>query len=159
PQMTNLIIYEYLRSKGVPTENIGGGVKKDETGKIVSVGKYTPFGQMDYRQIVSDLRRFAGAGKTCVISTLNGDTNLPFFKEYSPAGLTPQSCPVVALSISEDDFRALPANMMTGQYGCWSYFQSIQSPANAKFVSNFQQWLKKSTVPGIVTKDRVTCSP
>ena len=159
PQTTNLILLEYLLSKGVPLENIGGGFKKDESGKIISAGKYTPFGHTDYQQIVAEIKQFAAGGKACVINTLNGDTNVPFFKEYASAGLTAETCPVVSFSISEDEFRGLPAKQLVGQLGCWTYFQSIKSPANKKFVTNFQAWLKKTDVPGIVKEGRVTCSP
>ena len=159
PQTTNLVLLEYLLSKGVPLENIGGGFKKDESGKIISAGKYTPFGHTDYQQIVSEIKQYAAGGDTCVISTLNGDTNVPFFKEYAAAGLTAETCPVVSFSISEDEFRGLPAKQLVGQLGCWTYFQSIKSPANEKFISDFQAWLAKSDVPGIVKEGRVTCSP
>lgn len=159
PQTTNLVLLEYLLSKGVPLENIGGGFKKDESGKIISAGKYTPFGHTDYQQIVSEIKQYAAGGDTCVISTLNGDTNVPFFKEYAAAGLTAETCPVVSFSISEDEFRGLPAKQLVGQLGCWTYFQSIKSEANEKFITDFEAWLAKSDVPGIVKDGRVTCSP
>ncbi len=159
PQTTNLVLLEYLLSKGVPLENIGGGFTKDGAGKIISAGKYTPFGHTDYQQIISEIKQFAASGDACVVSTLNGDTNVPFFKEYAAAGLTAESCPVVSFSVSEDEFRGLPASQLVGQLGCWTYFQSIKSPENAKFIKNFQAWLAKSDIPGIVKEGRVTCSP
>lgn len=159
PQTTNLVLLEYLLSKGVPIENIGGGFKKDASGKIISAGKYTPFGHTDYQQIVAEIKQFSAGGKACVINTLNGDTNVPFFKEYAAAGLTAESCPVVSFSISEDEFRALPAKQLVGQLGCWTYFQSIKSDANKAFVSSFQKWLKDTTVDGVKKEGRVTCSP
>jgi urea transport system substrate-binding protein len=159
PQTTNLILLEYLLSKGVSLENIGGGFTKDASGKIISAGKYTPFGHTDYQQIVSEIKQFAASGDACIISTLNGDTNVPFFKEYAAAGLDAESCPVVSFSVSEDEFRGLPASQLVGQLGCWTYFQSIKSAQNAKFIKNFQAWLAKSDVPGIVKEGRVTCSP
>ena len=159
PQTTNLVLLEYLLSKGVPLENIGGGFTKDGSGKIISAGKYTPFGHTDYQQIISEIKQFAASGDACIVSTLNGDTNVPFFKEYAAAGLTAESCPVISFSVSEDEFRGLPASQLVGQLGCWTYFQSIKSPDNAKFIKNFQAWLAKSTVPGIVKEGRVTCSP
>lgn len=159
PQTTNLILLEYLLSKGVPLENIGGGFRKDESGKIISAGKYTPFGHTDYQQIVSEIKQFAAGGNACVINTLNGDTNVPFFKEYAAAGLTAEDCPVVSFSISEDEFRGLPAKQLVGQLGCWTYFQSLATPANKKFVANFQKWLKETNTAGIVKDGRVTCSP
>lgn len=159
PQTTNLVLLEYLQSKGVPLENIGGGFRRDSSGKVISAGKYTPFGHTDYQQIVAEIKQFAAGGNTAVISTLNGDTNVPFFKEYAAAGLTSETAPVVSFSISEDEFRGLPADQLVGQLGCWTYFQSIDTPANKKFVADFQAWLKKTTVPGIVKEGRVTCSP
>ena len=159
PQTTNLILLEYLLSKGVPLENIGGGFTKDASGKIISAGKYTPFGHTDYQQIISEIKQFAASGDACIINTLNGDTNVPFFKEYAAAGLDAESCPVVSFSVSEDEFRGLPASQLVGQLGCWTYFQSIKSPENAKFIKDFQAWLAKSDVPGIVKEGRVTCSP
>jgi urea transport system substrate-binding protein len=159
PQTTNLILLEYLLSKGVPLANIGGGFTKDAGGKIISAGKYTPFGHTDYQQIIAEIKQFAASGDACIINTLNGDTNVPFFKEYAAAGLDAESCPVVSFSVSEDEFRGLPASQLVGQLGCWTYFQSIKSPANAKFVADFQAWLAKSDVPGIVKEGRVTCSP
>jgi len=159
PQTTNLVLLEYLLSKGVPIENIGGGFKKDASGKIISAGKYTPFGHTDYQQIVAEIKQFAAGGKATVINTLNGDTNVPFFKEYAAAGLTAETCPVVSFSISEDEFRALPAKQLVGQLGCWTYFQSIKSDANKKFVGDFKTWLEASKVDGVKKEGRVTCSP
>ncbi len=167
PQTTNLILLEYLLSKGVPIENIGGGIKKDDSGKIISAGKYTPFGHTDYQQIVAEIKQFAAGGKACVINTLNGDTNVPFFKEYAAAGLTAETCPVCSFSISEDEFRGLPAKQLVGQLGCWTYFESIKSPANKKFVTNFLSWVKSpkvtgapdADVKGVKAEGRVTCSP
>jgi urea transport system substrate-binding protein len=159
PQTTNLVLLEYLLSKGVPLENIGGGFTKDSSGKIISAGKYTPFGHTDYQQIISEIKQFAASGDACVVSTLNGDTNVPFFKEYAAAGLDAESCPVVSFSVSEDEFRGLPASQLVGQLGCWTYFQSIKSPENAKFIKDWNAWVAKSDVPGIVKEGRVTCSP
>jgi urea transport system substrate-binding protein len=159
PQTTNLVLLEYLLSKGVPLKNIGGGFNQDASGKIISAGKYTPFGHTDYQQIVAEIKQFAASGDACVISTLNGDTNVPFFKEYAASGLTAETCPVVSFSISEDEFRGLPAAQLVGQLGCWTYFQSIDTPANKKFVADFQAWLKKTTATGVVKEGRVTCSP
>ena len=159
PQTTNLVLLEYLLSKGVPIANIGGGYKKDSSGKIISAGKYTPFGHKDYQQIIAEIKDFASSGDACVISTLNGDTNPPFFKEYAAAGLTADTCPVVSYSIAEDEFRSLPAKDLVGQLGCWTYFQSIDTPANKAFLANFQSWLKTTTADGVVKEGRVVDSP
>jgi urea transport system substrate-binding protein len=152
PRTTNKILKEYLKSKGIPDSDI------EEI--------YTPFGHTDYQTIVAAIKKFAAGGKATVISTLNGDTNVPFFKEFANAGLTSENCPVVSFSISEDEFRGLPAKDLVGHLGCWTYFMSINTPDNKKFVSDFQRWLKSpkvtgvmDTVSGIDAKGRVTCSP
>ena len=153
------MLLEYLLSKGVALENIGGGFKKDDSGKIISAGKYTPFGHTDYQQIVAEIKQFSAGGKTAVVSTLNGDTNVPFFKEYAASGLTAETVPVVSFSIAEDEFRGLPAKQLVGQLGCWTYFQSIKSDENKTFVKAFKKWIKETTVPGIVKEGRVVDSP
>jgi urea transport system substrate-binding protein len=152
PRTTNKILKQYLKSKGIPDSDI------EEI--------YTPFGHTDYQTIVAAIKKFSAAGKACVISTLNGDTNVPFFKEFANAGLTSENCPVVSFSISEDEFRGLPAKDLVGHLGCWTYFMSIKSPENTKFVKDFMGWIKKPAltgvdykVTGIDAKGRVTCSP
>jgi urea transport system substrate-binding protein len=152
PRTTNKVLKQYLKSKGIPDSDI--------------VEIYTPFGHTDYQTIVAEIKKFAAAGKATVISTLNGDTNVPFFKEFANAGLTSENCPVVSFSISEDEFRGLPAKALVGHLGCWTYFMSIKSPENTKFTKDFLSWIKAPVVTGtdykvtgIDTKDRVTCSP
>jgi urea transport system substrate-binding protein len=152
PRTTNKILKQYLRSKGIPDSDI------EEI--------YTPFGHTDYQTIVAAIKKFAAAGKACVISTLNGDTNVPFFKEFANAGLTSENCPVVSFSISEDEFRGLPAKDLVGHLGCWTYFMSIKSAENTKFVKDFMAWIKAPKVTGadykvsgVDAKGRVTCSP
>jgi urea transport system substrate-binding protein len=152
PRTTNKILKQYLKLKGFPDDSI--------------VEIYTPFGHQDYQTIVAEIKKFAAGGNATVISTLNGDTNVPFFKEFANAGLTSENCPVVSFSISEDEFRGLPAKELAGHLGCWTYFMSIKSPENAKFVGDFMKWLKKPEVygvdykvSGVDPKGRVTCSP
>ena len=111
PRTTNKILKKYLKSKGIPDDDI------EEI--------YTPFGHTDYQTIVASIKKFSSGGKACIISTLNGDTNIPFFKEFANAGLTSENCPVVSFSISEDEFRGLPAKQLAGHLGCWTYFMSI----------------------------------
>jgi urea transport system substrate-binding protein len=152
PRTTNKILKQYLKSKGIPDSDI--------------VEIYTPFGHTDYQTIVSSIKTFAAGGSATVISTLNGDTNVPFFKEFANAGLTSENCPVVSFSISEDEFRGLPAKDLVGHLGCWTYFMSIKSPENKAFVDSFMGWIKNPkvtgvdyTVSGVDPKGRVTCSP
>ncbi|NCF88379.1 MAG: transporter substrate-binding protein [Verrucomicrobiaceae bacterium] len=159
PQTTNLVLFEYLLSKGVSVEDIGGGLRKDNAGKVISAGNYTPFGHSDFQQIVADIKKFSASGDACVINTINGDANVPFFKEFAASGITSEDCPVVSFSLSEDEFRSLPAKDLVGHLGCWTYFMSIDTLANKKFITNFNSWLAKTKVPGIIKKDRVTCSP
>jgi urea transport system substrate-binding protein len=152
PRTTNKILKQYLKMKGIPDDAI--------------IEIYTPFGHQDYQTIVAEIKRFAAGGNATVISTLNGDTNVPFFKEFANAGLTSENCPVVSFSISEDEFRGLPAKELAGHLGCWTYFMSIRSPENTKFVGDFMAWIKAPkvtgvnyNVTGIDAKGRVTCSP
>src|SRR5436190_17928775 len=152
PRTTNKILKQYLKSKGIPDSDI------EEI--------YTPFGHTDYQTIVAAVKKFAAGGKACIISTLNGDTNVPFFKEFANAGLTSENCPVVSFSISEDEFRGLPATDLVGHLGCWTYFMSIKSPENTKFLKDFLSWIKTPEVTGtdykvsgVDGKNRVTCSP
>lgn len=144
PRTTNKILKQYLKAKGIPDEDM----------KEI----YTPFGHTDYQTIVSEIKKFSAGGKATVISTLNGDTNVPFFKEFANAGLTSENCPVVSFSISEDEFRGLPAKELKGHLGCWTYFMSIKSPENKSFVANWDKWLKTAPA-GVEKKGRVTCSP
>jgi urea transport system substrate-binding protein len=158
PQTTNLVLLEYLLSKGIPIENIGGGITK-QGGQIASAGKYTPFSHTDYQQIVSEISRFAASGEACVVNTINGDSNVSFFKEFAASGLTAEDCPVVSFSLSEDEFRSLPTKDLVGHLGCWTYFMSLDTPANQKFKSNFQKWLASTNASGVKKEGRVTCSP
>ena len=159
PQTTNLVLLEYLLSKGIEIENIGGGLRKDAQGNVISAGMYTPFSHTDYQQIVSDIKRFSAGGGACVINTVNGDSNVSLFKEFAASGLTSEDCPVVSFSLSEDEFRSLPTKDLVGHLGCWTYFMSLDTPANKKFIDSFMAWLKTTEAPGIEKEGRVTCSP
>src|SRR6266436_5405495 len=152
PRTTNKILKQYLKAKGIPDDDV----------KEI----YTPFGHTDYQTIVAEIKKFSAGGKACVISTLNGDTNVPYFKEFANAGLTSENCPVVSFSISEDEFRGLPAKQLVGHLGCWTYFMSLKTPENAKFVKDFLTWVREPKlagvdfkVSGVDAKGRVTCSP
>lgn len=145
PRTTNLVLKEYLASKGIPASSI----------KEI----YTPFGHTDYQQIVAEIKQFGASGDAAVVSTLNGDTNVPFFRELANAGIKSEDIPVISFSVSEDEFRGLPTKDLVGHLGAWSYFMSIDTPANDKFKKDFFAWLEKSTVPGIEKRGRVTNSP
>ena len=159
PQTTNLILYKYLLLHGIKLEDIGGGLRKDDAGKVISAGKYTPFGHTDYQQIVSEIKEFAASGDSCVVNTINGDSNVPFFKEVAAAGLTPANCPVVSFSLAEDELRALPTKDLVGELGCWTYFMSLKTPENKSFLKRWDDWLKTEEHPGVVKENRVVDSP
>lgn len=159
PQTTCLILYKYLLLKGIPAENIGGGFRKDDTGKVISAGKYVPFSHTDFQQIVADIKQFAASGDACVINLINGDSNVPFFKEIAAAGLTAADCPVVSFSLAEDELRALPTKDLVGELGCWTYFMSLNTPENKSFLKKWDAWLKTETYPGVVKEKRAMDSP
>jgi len=159
PQTTNLILYKYLLSHGVPPEGIGGGFRKDDSGNVTSVGKYVPFGYTDFQQIAADIKRFAASGDACVINTINGDSNVPFFKKIVAAGLTSADCPVVSFSVAEDELRSMPTKNLVGELGCWSYFMSLKTPGNKTFLKNWYSWLKNESYPGIIKEKRTVDSP
>jgi urea transport system substrate-binding protein len=159
PQTTDLILYKYLLLHGVSPENIGGGFRKDDSGKVISAGKYVPFGYTDFQQIVADIKQFAASGDACVINTINGDSNVPFFKEIVAAGLTPADCPVVSFSLAEDELRSMPTKDMVGELGCWTYFMSLKTPENKAFLKNWDDWLKTESYPGVVKEKRAVDSP
>lgn len=158
PQTTNIVLFEYLLSKGIPVENIGGGIRY-EGDVAVSAGNYTPFGHTDFQQIVADIKDFAASGEACVINTINGDANVPFFKEIAASGISSDDCPIVSFSLSEDEFRGLPTKDLVGHLGCWTYFMSIESEANEKFKADFQDWLVTKAPDAVQKEGRVTCSP
>jgi len=159
PQTTCLILYKYLLLHGIPAENIGGGFRKDDSGKVISAGKYVPFGHTDFQQIVADIKQFAASGDACVINLINGDSNVPFFKEIAAAGLSASDCPVVSFSLAEDELRALPTKDLVGELGCWTYFMSINTPENKSFLKKWDDWLKTESYPGVVKEKRVMDSP
>jgi urea transport system substrate-binding protein len=159
PQTTNLILYKYLLLHGILLDDIGGGLRKDASGKVISAGKYVPFGHADFQQIVSEIKQFAASGDACVINTINGDSNVPFFKEVAAAGLTPADCPVVSFSLAEDELRALPTKDLVGELGCWTYFMSLNTPENKSFLKSWDAWLTTEDHPGVVKEHRVVDSP
>ncbi|HUC86385.1 MAG TPA: transporter substrate-binding protein [Candidatus Acidoferrales bacterium] len=159
PQTTNLILYNYLLLRGILPEGIGGGFRKDDSGKVVSAGKYVPFGHTDFQQITADIMRFADAGDACVINTINGDSNVLFFKNIVAAGLTSADCPVVSFSLAEDELRSLPTKKLIGELGCWSYFMSLKTPGNKAFLKNWYNWLKMESYPGVIKEKRTVDSP
>jgi len=98
-----------------------------------------------------------GGGKACVMSTINGDSNVPFYKEFANQGLTADDCPIMACSVAEDELRAMDVPPLVGHLACWNYYQSIETPENKKFVKDFKDYCVKKNLPG--GADRVTDDP
>jgi len=143
PRTANKILKAYLLSKGIPKENI--------------IEEYTPFHHQDYQTIVSKIKKFAVAGKACVLSTINGDSNIPFYKEFANQGLTAVTCPIMAFSLAEDELRAMDTEFLVGHLAAWNYYQSIDIPENKKFVTNFKAYCAKHNLSG--GSKRVTDDP
>ncbi len=143
PRTANKVLKAFLKTKGVPDENI--------------IEEYTPFHHQDYQTIVANIKKFAAGGDACVMSTINGDSNVPFYKEFANQGLTSEDCPIMAFSVAEDELRAMDVPPLVGHLAAWNYFQSIDSPENAKFVADFKAYCAKNNLPG--GESRVTDDP
>jgi urea transport system substrate-binding protein len=133
PRTTNKILRAYLKSKGVKDTDI------DE--------KYTPFGHADYQTIVADIKKFSQGGKTAVVSTINGDSNVPFYKELGNAGLKAKDVPVVAFSVGEEELRGVDAKPLVGHLAAWNYFMSIKNPTNTEFIKKWSVYAKAKKLP------------
>jgi urea transport system substrate-binding protein len=134
PRTTNKILRAFLKSKGVADKDI------DE--------KYTPFGHSDYQTIVADVKKFAAGGKTAVISTINGDSNVPFYKELGNQGLKATDVPVVAFSVGEEELRGVDTKPLVGHLAAWNYFMSIKDPVNDEFKKKWAAYAKAKKLPG-----------
>jgi len=129
PQTTNKILQAYLESKGVAKEDI--------------MVNYTPFGHSDWQTIVSDIKKFGSEGKkTAVVSTINGDANVPFYKELANQGIKAEDIPVVAFSVGEEELAGLDTGPLVGHLTAWNYFQSVDNPANAQFIETWRAFTK-----------------
>jgi len=128
PRTTNKILRAFLHSKGIEDKDI------DE--------KYTPFGHSDYQTIVADIKKFAAGGKTAVVSTINGDSNVPFYKELGNQGLKAKDIPVVAFSVGEEELRGVDTKPLVGQLAAWNYFMSLKNPANDAFKKKWADYAK-----------------
>ena len=134
PRTTNKILRAFLKSKGVADKDI------DE--------KYTPFGHSDYQTIVADIKKFAAGGKTAVVSTINGDSNVPFYKELGNQGLKATDVPVVAFSVGEEELRGVDTKPLVGHLAAWNYFMSLKNPANDAFKKKWADYAKAKKLPG-----------
>jgi len=143
PRTANKVLKAFLLTKGVPEANI--------------MEEYTPFHHQDYQTIVGKIKKFAAAGNACVLSTINGDSNVPFYKEFANQGLSSDDCPIMAFSVAEDELRAMDVPPLVGHLAAWNYFQSVKSSGNRKFVRAFRSYCKKNNLPG--GSKRVTDDP
>jgi urea transport system substrate-binding protein len=137
PRTTNKILRAFLKSKGVADKDI------DE--------KYTPFGHSDYQTIVADVKKFSAGGKTAVVSTINGDSNVPFYKELGNAGLKATDVPVVAFSVGEEELRGVDTKPLLGHLAAWNYFESVNNQANAAFVKKWKAYAAAKKLPNAGT--------
>lgn len=138
PRTTNKILEAYLLEKGVAAEDI--------------MINYTPFGHADWQSIVSDIRKFGSTGKkTAVVSTINGDANVPFYKELGNQGVSSEDIPVVAFSVGEEELSGIDTKPLVGHLAAWNYFMSVDVESNNDFIDSWQAY--------IGSEDRVTNDP
>jgi urea transport system substrate-binding protein len=129
PRTTNKILEAYLKAKGVKAEDI--------------MINYTPFGHSDWQTIVADIKKFGSAGKkTAVVSTINGDANVPFYKELGNQGVKATDIPVVAFSVGEEELAGIDTKPLLGHLAAWNYFESIKTPANDEFIKKWKEFTK-----------------
>lgn len=143
PRTTNKILRYFLQQKGVLDADI--------------METYTPFGHSDYQTIVADIKKFASGKPTAVVSTINGDSNVPFYKELANQGLKASDIPVIAFSVGEEELRGIDTKPLEGHLAAWNYFMSIDTPENAKFIKRWSAYVKKNNLPG--GDKRVTNDP
>ena len=129
PRTTNKILKAYLKSKGVADKDI--------------MVNYTPFGHSDWQSIVSNIKKFGSTGKkTAVVSTINGDANVPFYKELGNQGVSAESIPVLAFSVGEEELSGLDTKPLVGHLAAWNYFQSAEADENEEFINSWKKYMK-----------------
>jgi urea transport system substrate-binding protein len=129
PRTTNKILEAFLKAKGVADSDI--------------LINYTPFGHSDWQTIVADIKKFGSAGKkTAVVSTINGDANVPFYKELGNQGIKATDIPVVAFSVGEEELAGIDTKPLVGHLAAWNYFESIDTPANKAFIKEWHEFTK-----------------
>jgi urea transport system substrate-binding protein len=143
PRTANRILKAHLLAAGIPAADI--------------VEEYTPFGHSDYQTTVAQIKAFGKAGDAAVLSTINGDSNVAFYREFARQGLTPRTIPVMAFSLAEDELRAMAIGDLVGHLTAWNYYQSIDTPANRRFVGAFKAFAERNGLPG--GSRRVTDDP
>jgi urea transport system substrate-binding protein len=135
PRTTNKILRAFLKSKGVADSDI--------------MEEYTPFGHSDYQTIIAKIKKFASEGKkTAVVSTINGDSNVPFYKELGNQGLKATDVPVVAFSVGEEELRGVDTKPLVGHLAAWNYFMSVKNPTNDQFTKKWAAYAKAKGLAG-----------
>ena len=128
PRTTNKILEAYLAANGVAKEDI--------------MINYTPFGHADWQSIVSDIKKFGSEGKkTAVVSTVNGDANVPFYKELGNQGISAEDIPVIAFSVGEEELSGFDTAPLVGHLAAWNYFMSVDAPANDEFIDSWLDFI------------------
>jgi urea transport system substrate-binding protein len=133
PRTTNKILRYFLHDKGVSDADI--------------MEEYTPFGHTDYQTIIAKIKTFAEGKRTAVVSTINGDSNVPFYKELGNQGLAAEDVPVVAFSVGEEELRGIDTKPLVGHLAAWNYFMSIDQPLNESFIGKWKAYVKKNDLP------------
>ncbi|MDB5302902.1 MAG: urtA [Phycisphaerales bacterium] len=134
PRTANKVLKAFLLAKGIPASSIAE--------------EYTPFGHSDYQTIVAKVKDFAKDGDACILSTINGDSNVPFYKEFANQGLTAEKCPIMAFSVAEDELRSMETEKLVGHLAAWNYYQAIDAPGNKAFVEAFKKYCASHKLPG-----------
>lgn len=135
PRTTNKILRAFLKSKNIPESDI--------------MEEYTPFSHTDYQTIIVKIKKFAAEGKkTAVISTINGDSNVPFYKELGNQGLKAKDVPVVAFSVGEEELRGVDTKPLVGHLAAWNYFMSLKNPTNEEFIKKWTAYAKAKNIAG-----------
>jgi urea transport system substrate-binding protein len=128
PRTTNKVLKAYLKAKGVKDEDI--------------MINYTPFGHSDWQGIVAEIKKFGSAGKkTAVVSTVNGDANIPFYKELGNQGISAEDIPVIAFSVGEEELSGFDTKPLVGHLAAWNYFQSVETEENEEFITNWKKFI------------------
>jgi urea transport system substrate-binding protein len=135
PRTTNKILRAFLKAKGVADSDI--------------MEEYTPFGHSDYQTIIAKIKKFSSEGKkTAVVSTINGDSNVPFYKELGNQGLKATDVPVVAFSVGEEELRGVDTKPLVGHLAAWNYFMSIKAPANDAWTKKWATYARTKNIAG-----------
>ncbi len=143
PRTANNILKNFLLAQGVAENNI--------------LEEYYPFGHKDWAATIARIKTFGKSGDAAVLSTINGDSNVPFYKEFTKQGLRAENLPIMAFSVAEDELRTMETKYLVGHLAAWNYFQSVDTPENKSFAKNFKKYCKDNNLSDC--ENRVTDDP